>query len=89
MTRIERRRVLKSNHDNAKKYIYRLKISEAKFRKIVRLFSVDLAAVQIARLSHLNRNTVNRLIKAIRERIALSCEKEAPVALEPDLKVLF
>ena len=67
------------------KYIHRSKISEAKFREIVRFFNVDLNAVQITRLSHLNRNTINRLIKAIRERIALSCEKEFPVAGEVEV----
>ena len=62
------------------KYIHRSKIPEAKFREIVRLFSVDLNAVQISHLSHLNRNTINRIIKAVRERIAFSCEKEFPFA---------
>ena len=61
------------------KYAYRSKISEAKIRQIVRLFAVDLDASQIAAVSGLNRNTVNRYLSAFRERIARYCEAESPV----------
>jgi hypothetical protein len=60
------------------KYILRSKISEAKFRQLVRLFCVDLNATQIAQVAVLNRNTVNRLLQGIRERIAFACEAESP-----------
>ncbi|MEK7299129.1 MAG: IS1595 family transposase, partial [Candidatus Margulisiibacteriota bacterium] len=36
------------------------RISERKFRQIVRLFAVDLEATQIAKITGLSRNTVNR-----------------------------
>ena len=60
------------------KYIKRAHISERKFQQIVRLFSTDLDASQIARLTGLNRNTVNRYYRALRERIAVACEAERP-----------
>lgn len=60
------------------KYVRRSRISEKKFRQLVKLFSLDLDAVQISELSHLNRNTVNRYLKAIRTRIAEFCELESP-----------
>ena len=60
------------------KYVKRSRISEKKFRQLVKLFSLDLDAVQISELSHLNRNTVNRYLKAIRTRIAKFCEVESP-----------
>ena len=60
------------------KYVKRSRISEKKFRQLVKLFSLDLDAVQISELSHLNRNTVNRYLKAIRTRIAEFCEVESP-----------
>ena len=60
------------------KYVKRSRISEKKFRQLVKLFSLDLDAVQISELSHLNRNTVNRYLKAIRNRIAEFCEVESP-----------
>lgn len=42
------------------KYSKRSKISEAKIRQIVKLFSIDLTASQIAEITGLNRNTINR-----------------------------
>ena len=67
------------------KYIIRSKISEAKFRQVVRLFCVDLNATQIAKVTGLNRNTVNRLLQGIRERIAFACEAESPVSGEVEV----
>jgi transposase-like protein len=67
------------------KYVLRSKISEAKFRQLVRLFCVDLNATQIAQVAGLNRNTVNRLLQGIRERIALACEAESPVSGEVEV----
>ena len=67
------------------KYVLRSKISEAKFRQLVRLFCVDLTATQIAQVAGLNRNTVNRLLQGIRERIALACEAESPVSGEVEV----
>ena len=67
------------------KYITRSKISEAKFRQFVRLSCVDLNATQIAQVAALNRNTANRLLQGIRERIALACETESPVSGEVEV----
>lgn len=38
----------------------------------------DLTAVQIAQLTGLNRNTVNRFLSCLRERMAQACELERP-----------
>jgi hypothetical protein len=51
----------------------RAQISRAKFRQILKLFALDLTAVQIAELTHLNRNTVNRYLTFIRRAIAWLC----------------
>ena len=67
------------------KYAHRSRISEAKIRQLVKLFTVDLDASQIAELSGLNRNTVNRYLAAIRERIAKYCETESPVKGEVEV----
>ena len=61
------------------KYEIRSKISEAKIRQIVRLFAVDLDALQIAQIAGVNRNTVNRYLVAFRKRIVHFCEAESPV----------
>ena len=60
------------------KYIKRSKISEAKFREIIRYFSLDLEAQTIAILTRLNRNTINRYFNLIRRRIAEFCERQSP-----------
>jgi len=62
------------------KYANRSKISEAKFRQIIRLFVADLDAGQIAEVASLNRNTVNRYLAAIRTRIAEYCANTSPVS---------
>ena len=62
------------------KYVNRSKISEAKFRQLLKLFSLDLDAGQIAVLTGLNRNTVNRYLVGLRARIAEFCEEVSPVS---------
>ena len=59
------------------KYFVRSRISEAKFREIIRLFSADLTASQIALLSKTNRKTINKILKEVRKHIADFCEKES------------
>ncbi|WP_138431487.1 helix-turn-helix transcriptional regulator [Fodinibius saliphilus] len=61
------------------KYVNRAKISEYKFRELARLFALDLTATQIAELSGLNRNTVNRYLKGIRLGIADYCDCQGPL----------
>lgn len=61
------------------KYIKRSKITEAKFRELIKYFSLDLETKKIAFLTHLNRNTVNRYLRLIRERIAEHCEQLSPL----------
>lgn len=62
------------------KYVNRSKISEAKFRDLVRLFCLDLTAIQIAELSSLNRNTVNRYLSEIRKKIVRFSTLSFPAA---------
>jgi transposase-like protein len=71
------------------RYARRSKISEAKFRELVKLFALDLEATQIAELANLNRNTVNRFLKAIRERLAEHSEQQFPFAGEVEVDESF
>ena len=48
------------------KYIKVSHISETKFRELVKLFSEDLTATEIAHLIGLNRNMINRYLKLFR-----------------------
>jgi transposase-like protein len=67
------------------KRFVRARISKAKFRQILRSFALDLTATQIAALTNLNRNTVNRYLTLIRQSIAQFCEHESPLSGEIEL----
>lgn len=70
------------------KYVNRAKISEAKFRELIRFFSLDLTAIQIAELTGLNRNTVNRYLTEIRRKIARYSDLTSPPSIRiPDILV--
>ena len=64
------------------RYKKRARISNKKFRQLLKLFCVDLNASQITELTSLNRNTVNSYLKKIRLRIAEICEMQYPVSGE-------
>ena len=70
---------------SSNKYSKRSKISEAKIRQIVKLFSIDLPASQIAEITGLNRNTLNRHLNPLRERSASFCQKESSLSGEVEV----
>ena len=61
------------------KYYYRSKISERKFRELVRYFSLDFTASDTARLTGLSVRSVNTIFLKMRQRIAENCEQQSPV----------
>jgi transposase-like protein len=61
------------------KYANRSRISEAKFREIVKYFALDLTAQQIATLSGISRNTINRYLKEMRRKIYAYCCDITPI----------
>ena len=61
------------------RYIFRARISEARFRRILRLFALDLNAMQIAALSGCSRVTINRYLRVLRERMAAHCDACSPM----------
>jgi len=63
------------------KYYKRSRISEAKFRQLVRLFAQDLPASDVAVLTGLQRKTVNSIFFKIRVRSAQECERQSPLTL--------
>jgi transposase-like protein len=64
------------------KYVYCSRISEKKFREILRLFSLDLEANQTAKIVGLSRNTINKYYKTFRERIVMICNQNSPLSGE-------
>ena len=58
------------------KYAKRSRSSEDTTREIVRDVAADLTALPAAARSGLNRNTVHRLYRGVRERMLLACEAQ-------------
>ncbi len=59
------------------KYIKHAHISENKFRQVLRLFCADLTSTQIAEITKINRNTINRILQLLRARILKLTEEES------------
>ena len=59
------------------RYFVRSRISEAKFRAIVKHFAADLTAGQTARLTGTSRPSIDKIFGAVRRRIAEFCDKES------------
>lgn len=64
------------------RYVVRSRISERKFREIVKYFSMDLEATKIAELSGISRQSINKYLNAMRERITEFCQEESPFSGE-------
>jgi transposase len=57
------------------RYYRRSKLSEAAFRRLLRLFALDLTASDAARLSGLSVRSVNDIYLRLRDRLAHACEE--------------
>jgi transposase-like protein len=68
------------------RYYRRSKISEAKFRQVVRCFALDFTAINASEWTGISVRSVNPIYLKIRARIAESCELESPLqgAVEVD-----
>jgi transposase-like protein len=62
------------------------KISEGRFRSLLRYFSLDLTATQTAELTGLSVRSVNDIYLRLRKKIAWECERQSPLqgVLEAD-----
>ena len=57
------------------KYIIRSRISEKKFREILKYFAEDIEATKIANLTSISRISINKILKSIRVLMSKECEK--------------
>lgn len=60
------------------KFLKGAHLSERKFKEILKLFSEDLTATQIANISGVSRVTINSYLKKIRMQIVRYCESLQP-----------
>ena len=57
------------------KYIIRSRISQKKFREILKYFAEDIEASKIANLTGIFRISINKILKSIRVLMSQECEK--------------
>ena len=57
------------------KYIIRSRISEKKFREILKYFAEVLEATKIANLIGISRISINKILKSIRVLVSKECEE--------------
>ncbi len=57
------------------KYYSRSKISEAKFRHLIKCFSMDLTATETAELSRVSLRSITNIFDKLRRKIACWCEQ--------------
>ena len=62
------------------RYIVRFRIPETAWGRFLRCVAADLTAGQISQLTDLNRNTYNRLLACLRQRMAEACESSSPLS---------
>lgn len=60
------------------RYYRRSRISEAKFRELMRAFALDLTASDAAELTGLSTRRINDIYLKVRRRIAEFCEQQSP-----------
>lgn len=58
------------------KYVFRSHLSEGQFRDIIRYFSIDMETSKIALLTGVSKNSVSKMLKAVRLRLFKICEQE-------------
>jgi transposase len=61
------------------KFLKGAHLSERKFKEILKLFSEDLTATQIAEVSEVSRVTINSYLKRIRTQIVNYCDSMQPI----------
>ena len=62
------------------RYYKRSRIAEAKFRQIVRCFSLDFTATNTAELTGISVRSVNTIYLKIRAGLAEYCEQSSAIA---------
>lgn len=71
------------------RYFSRSKISEARFRALVRCFALDLTATTTAELTGISVRSVNAIFLRIRQRMAEECQRHSPFTGEVEVDESF
>ena len=69
------------------KYIKNAKISEVKFRQLLKIYSIDESASKAALIVGVHINTAERIFKLLRQRVAFVALKETEKELSGEFEV--
>jgi hypothetical protein len=61
------------------RYYSRSRITEAKFRQIIRFFAMDFTASDTAKLTDISVRSINTIYIKLRKKIAIQCEEISPL----------
>ena len=67
------------------RYYRRSRISEPKFREIIKYFVLDLTANRTAQLTGLTHKSVNQIFLKIRLRLSEDCQRQSPFSGEVEV----
>ena len=67
------------------KYIIRSRISEKKFKEILKYFAEDIEATKIANFTGISRISINKILKSIRVLISQECENISKLSGEIEI----
>ena len=67
------------------RYYRRSRISEHKFREIIKYFALDLTANRTAQLTGLTHKSVNQIFLKIRLRLSEDCQRQSPFSGEVEV----
>ena len=69
------------------KYIKNAKISEVKFRQLLKIYSIDESASKAALIVGVHINTAERIFKLLRQRVAFVALQETEKELSGEFEV--
>ncbi|ARN74612.1 IS1595 family transposase [Oceanicoccus sagamiensis] len=72
--------------ENKNRYYKHSRISEAKFRQILRCFAMDLTATETAQLTAVSVRSINSIFLKIRGRVTALCEEESPFVADDEAR---
>jgi hypothetical protein len=67
------------------RYYARSRISEKKFRQLLRYFAIDFSATNVAQLIGIRRKVVTVIFLKVRQRIAQECKRISPFSGEVEV----
>ena len=76
-------------YEGKNRYYKNSKSSEARFRRLMKAFALDLTTNDVARLTGISTRSVNAIYLKTRQRIAEYCEAQSPYSVYSSVMVMW